>query len=123
MVHNDEDALDLVFHALADRTRRDILTRLAAGELNISELALSYDMSLTAVSKHIKVLEKAGLVSTTKEGRVHRCTMQFEPLEAASDQIAYYKQFWERQLDGLDRFVSDARKRRKENKNDRTKND
>src|SRR5205085_639364 len=87
MVDNDDESLDLVFHALADKTRRDILNRLATGELIISELAQSYDMSLTAVSKHIKVLEKAGLLTTTKEGRVHRCTMQFEPLQAASDQI------------------------------------
>jgi DNA-binding transcriptional ArsR family regulator len=123
MVHNDEDRLDLVFHALADRTRRDILKRLGSAELIVSELALSYDMSLTAVSKHIKVLETAGLVRTTKTGRVHRCTMQFEPLEVVGDQIAFYKQFWERRLDGLEKHVKDAKKRTKEYINERTKID
>ncbi len=105
MVNNREAVLDLAFHALADRTRRDILKRLAQGELSISQLAETYDMSLVAVSKHVKVLEKAGLVAATKEGRVHRCAMRFEPLAAASEQISFYMQFWSRQLEGLDLYV------------------
>jgi len=105
MVNNREAVLDLAFHALADRTRRDILKRLAHGELSISRLAQTYDMSLVAVSKHIKVLEKAGLVAATKEGRVHRCTMRFETLVAASDELSFYMQFWSQQMEGLDQYV------------------
>jgi DNA-binding transcriptional ArsR family regulator len=125
MVHNSNSDLDAIFHALADKTRRDILARLAKGEQIISELARTYDMSLTAVSKHIKVLEKAGLVITTKEGRVHRCTMQFEPLEVASKQIDFYKQFWTQQLDVLDQYVQDLKRQNtsQEEGNDKQSND
>jgi len=105
MVYNRETALDLTFHALADKTRRDILKRLAHGDLPISRLAETYDMSLVAVSKHIKVLEKAGLVSASKEGRVYRCEMRWESLAAASEQIAFYMQFWNQQMEGLDQYV------------------
>jgi DNA-binding transcriptional ArsR family regulator len=105
MVNNREAALDLTFHALADKTRRDILKRLAHGDMPISRLAETYDMSLVAVSKHIKVLEKAGLVAASKEGRVYRCEMRFEPLAEASDQIHFYMQFWTRQMQGLDQYV------------------
>ncbi len=105
MVNNREAVLDLAFHALADRTRRDILKRLAKGELSISRLAETYDMSLVAVSKHVRVLEKAGLVAATKEGRVNRCAMRFEPLVAASDEISFYMQFWSQQMEGLDQYV------------------
>jgi len=113
MVNNREAVLDLTFHALADRTRRDILKRLADGELSISELAQTYDMSLVAVSKHIKVLEKAGLLASTKEGRVHRCVMRFEPLAAASEQISFYMQFWNQQLEGLDQYVQGVMENKK----------
>lgn len=105
MVNDREAVLDLAFHALADRTRRDILRRLAKGELSIARLAEAYDMSLVAVSKHIKVLENAGLVVATKEGRVRRCTMRFEPLAAASDEISFYMQFWSQQMEGLGQYV------------------
>jgi DNA-binding transcriptional ArsR family regulator len=105
MVNNRETALDHIFHALADKTRRDILKRLAQGDSSISRLAETYEMSLVAVSKDIRVLEKAGLVSTSKEGRIYRCSMQFEPLTAASEQISFYMQFWSQQMDGLDRYV------------------
>src|ERR1700733_6931241 len=104
MVDNPEAVLDLTFHALADKTRRDILKRLATGDMPISRLAETYDMSLEAVSKHVRVLEKAGLVSATKEGRVFRCSMRFETLAAASEQISFYMQYWSGQLEGLDRY-------------------
>jgi DNA-binding transcriptional ArsR family regulator len=105
MVDNREAVLNLTFHALADTTRRDILKRLATGDMSISRLAETYDMSLEAVSKHVRVLEKAGLVSTNKEGRVYRCSMRFETLAEASEQISFYMQFWSGQLEGLDRYV------------------
>jgi len=113
MVNNRELALDLAFHALADRTRRDILRRLAQGELSISRLAETYEMSLVAVSKHVRVLEKAGLVAATKEGRVNRCVMRFEPLAAASEEISFYMQFWSQQMEGLDQYVQGVMGRKK----------
>jgi DNA-binding transcriptional ArsR family regulator len=94
MVYDFEQELNLVFHALSDRTRRNILERLAERSLGIAELAKTYDMSLVAVSKHIQVLEKAGLVTTKKDSRVTTCVMRFEPLEPASQQIELYKQYW-----------------------------
>lgn len=105
MVYLKDEVLDLVFHALADRTRRDILSRLAERECGINELAKTYQMTLAAVSKHIRVLESAGLVVKTKEGRVYRCIMKFEPLQVAVDQIEFYRKYWSRQLDGLDKYV------------------
>jgi DNA-binding transcriptional ArsR family regulator len=108
MVNNREAVLDLAFHALADRTRRDILKRLAKSELSIARLAETYDMSLVAVSKHVRVLEKAGLITATKEGRAYRCVMQFENLVAASEEISFYMQFWTQQMEGLDKYVQDV---------------
>jgi len=94
MVYEFETELDRIFHAFADKTRRSILERLAERDHGIAELAAHYEMSLVAVSKHIKVLESAGLVVTVKEGRTTRCIMRFEPLEPASQQLEIYKQFW-----------------------------
>lgn len=108
MVNNRESMLDLAFHALSDRTRRDILRRLAKEELSISRLAETYEMSLVAVSKHVRVLEKAGLLTTTKEGRLNRCVMRFETLAAASNEISFYMQFWSQQMDGLDKYVQEV---------------
>ncbi len=128
MVYDFEDQLDAVFHALADRTRRNMLERLAEHDLGIAELSMSYNMSLVAVSKHVKVLEKAGLIAATKEGRITRCAMQFGPLEPASQQIALYKQFWREEVGQMDKYVQrvkwhQARKssRRKENRRTNTK--
>jgi DNA-binding transcriptional ArsR family regulator len=105
MVKFNEDEMDSIFQALSDRTRRHILSRLCQDELSISDIASSYRMTLAAVSKHIRVLERAKLVRTTKEGRVYRCNMNFEPLEKASSQLEFYKQFWSRQLEGLEKYV------------------
>ncbi len=116
MVNNREAELDLIFHALADKTRRDILKRLAKGVLTISGLAEMYDMSLVAVSKHVKVLEKAGLLAISKEGRVYRCAMRFEPLAEASDQISFYMQFWSQQMEGLDLYVQGITQKKKQSK-------
>lgn len=121
MVNHSEAALDLIFHALADQTRRDILKRLAQGDLPIGRLAETYDMSLVAVSKHVKVLEKAGLVVTSKEGRVFRCEIRFEALSAASDQIAFYMQFWQQQMVGLDQYVQGIMEKKKKPKGKKKK--
>ncbi|MDZ4677379.1 MAG: metalloregulator ArsR/SmtB family transcription factor [Oligoflexia bacterium] len=113
MVYFNDDELDSIFHALSDRTRRDILKRLAYQELGIRELADTYEMSLPGVSKHIRVLEKAHLVKTSKEGRVHRCVIQFKSLQKASDQIEFYKKFWTKQLDGIEKFVEEIAKQKR----------
>jgi DNA-binding transcriptional ArsR family regulator len=96
-----EDRLDHVFGALSDRTRRAILRRLAGGPAMVSELAQPFDMSLPAVSKHLRVLEKAGLVHRRIDGRVHRCTLRAAPLGDAASWMKFYEEFWDGTLDAL----------------------
>ena len=95
------DPLDGVFHALADSTRRTILTRLAARGRTITEIAEPFDMSLPAVSKHVRVLERAGLVRRTRDGRMHRIQLDAAPLRGASSWIDCYRGFWNDRLDCL----------------------
>ncbi len=102
-----DDRLDDVFHALADRTRRALLARLAHGPAPVGELAAPFDMSLPAVSKHLRVLEQAGLVSREKDGRVHRCSLAAEPLREVEQWLASYRTFWDETLEALARFVED----------------
>ena len=95
-------ALDAVYHALADDSRRAIVLRLAAeGELKVTEVARPFDISLNAVSKHIKVLEQAGLVRRRVVGRAHWLSLQSEPLAAAYSWIGLYQRFWETRVDAL----------------------
>jgi len=101
MVNLSHPPLDRTFSALADPTRRAILARLAQGEASVSQLAEPFDISLPATLKHLGVLEKAGLIARTKEGRVSRCRLVADPLKDASEWIAHYRRFWERQLDAL----------------------
>jgi DNA-binding transcriptional ArsR family regulator len=111
MVNCSGHALDSTFAALSDATRRGILARLARqGETSISKLAAPYKMSLPAVSKHLRVLEHAGLVSRQKDGRVHRCRLRAEPMKDAAAWIEHYRQFWEAQLDSLARYLEDSTK-------------
>lgn len=105
--HSDPDQLDRMFHALSDRTRRSLIARLAAGPATIGELAAPFTMSLPAVSKHIRVLEAGGLVTRAVDGRVHRCTLSPEGLQAADRWLAHYRAFWESSLDALARYVED----------------
>ncbi len=101
--------LDSTFAALSDPTRRGILARLARrGETSVSDLAAPYKMSLPAVSKHLRVLEHAGLVSRQKDGRVHRCRLRAEPMKDAAAWIEHYRQFWEAQLESLARYLEDS---------------
>ncbi len=100
-----EDRLDLVFHALADRTRRALLERLAGGPAMVTALAAPFAMSLAAVSKHLKVLERARLVRRDVEGRVHRCSLAPEPLEEIGHWLAHYRAFWGETLDALARHA------------------
>ena len=111
---NDVD-LDRVFRALADPTRRGMLTQLADGESNISTLAEPYHISQPAISKHLAVLEHAGLVRKTKRGREQFIAVNTVPFEEAMHWMAYYAQFWKHQFDAVDQLLdSRKRKRRKQ---------
>jgi DNA-binding transcriptional ArsR family regulator len=94
--------LDGTFHALADLTRREILRDLAKQERTVTELAQPFPMSLAAVSKHIKVLERAGLVSRTVQGRTHICRLAPQALAEASGWLRFYERFWTARLDALE---------------------
>ena len=97
--------LDRTFAALADPTRRAILSRLRAGPATVGEVAEPFPMSLNGVSKHVQVLERAGLVEREVSGREHRLHLRAEPLRAASDWTTHYREFWEGRIDALERFV------------------
>jgi DNA-binding transcriptional ArsR family regulator len=99
------DRLSATFSALADPTRRAMLARLAKGEASVNELAAPFAMSLPAISKHIKVLEKAGLVSKGRDAQWRPCRLDGEQLKVAMDWIGQYKQFWEERLDRLDTYL------------------
>ena len=108
MVNYLSPPLDRTFSALADPTRRAILARLAQGEAAVSRLAEPFDISLPATLKHLGVLEKAGLIARTKEGRVSRCRLVGDPLKDAAEWIAHYRRFWERQLDALAEHLAET---------------
>ncbi|MDH5823936.1 metalloregulator ArsR/SmtB family transcription factor [Luteimonas sp. RD2P54] len=101
MVERSPERLDAVFQALSDRTRRAMLRRLADGEASVGELAAPFDMSLAAASKHIRVLERAGLVRRTVEGRTHRVRIDAQPLHSGAEWLRHYERFWNRRLDAL----------------------
>lgn len=98
--------LDRAFAALADSTRRGILTRLGEGPATIGELAAPAGMSLTGLKKHVQVLEDAGLVVTAKVGRTRQCRLGSERLDGVSSWIAFYQRLWERRLDGLEAYFT-----------------
>ncbi len=106
MVLQQSAPLDGVFHALADPTRRAMLRSLASGERNISELAAPFDMSFVAVSKHVRVLEAAGLVHRRVEGRSHVCTIEPAALASAAEWLRFYERFWTARLDALDALLT-----------------
>lgn len=107
-----EDQLDRVFGALADRTRRALLARLAERSAMVTELAAPFDMSLPAVSRHIRVLERAHLVERAVDGRMHVCSLQPEPLRAVEAWLRHYRHFWTGTLDALARYVEDEQRAR-----------
>jgi DNA-binding transcriptional ArsR family regulator len=99
------DPLSATFAALADPTRRAILARLASGETSVTELAGPFEMSLPAVTKHLKVLERAGLITRSREAQWRPCRLQAAPLRDATDWMAQYRQFWEARLDRLEDYL------------------
>lgn len=105
MVKYNQDNLDRAFAALSDPTRRAILARLSEGEAQVTELAEPFGMSLPAVSKHLKVLEKAQLITRHVNGRVHRFHVNPEPLQQASSWIEQYQTFWCEQLEALGDYL------------------
>ena len=99
------DTLDRTFAALADPTRRAILARLASGQASVTELAAPFSISLPAVSKHLKVLERAGLVARGRRAQWRPAELQAEPLHEVADWLADYRRFWEERLDRLDEYL------------------
>ena len=104
--------LDAVFSALGDTTRRRILARLARGPASISELAAPFDMTLPAVSKHVRVLERAGLMRRERDGWYHRCHLETRPLAGALKFLAEYRPFWEDTLEALARHVEEPQNKK-----------
>jgi DNA-binding transcriptional ArsR family regulator len=105
MVTNNRH-LDLTFGALADPIRRAILARLIRGSATVGELARPFDVSRPAVSKHLRVLERAGLVRRARDGRVSRCGLDASPMRDAAAWVEQYRRYWERQLDSLSRYLA-----------------
>jgi DNA-binding transcriptional ArsR family regulator len=108
------DHLSSTFAALADPTRRAILARLASGEASVTELAEPFEMSMPAVSKHLRVLERAGLIAQRRDAQWRRCRIKAGPLKEVSDWTERYRQIWEERLDRLDEYVQQLKA--KENK-------
>ena len=100
------DPLSNTFAALADPTRRAILARLASGEASVNDLAKPFDMTLAAVSKHIKVLENAGLISRGKQAQYRPCKLNAGPMRDVATYLEFYRQFWEQNLDQLDAYLT-----------------
>src|SRR5688572_17827742 len=101
------DRLSHTFHALADPTRRAILAKLSTGEASVNELAAPFQMSLPAISKHLKVLEGAGLISRTKDAQYRPCKLETTPLKEADNWIEQYRKFWEASFDRLDVYLQE----------------
>lgn len=109
MVNYSGAALDATFGALSDPTRRAILARLAAApDSSVTELALPFRMTLPAVSKHLRVLEEAGLMARRRDGRTHHCRIVATPMRDASDWMARYRQFWEGRLEALQLYLDES---------------
>lgn len=119
MVKYQERRLDRTFGALADPTRRKILACLADGDRCVTDIARPYSMSLPAVSKHLRVLERAGLIKRRRCGRIHRLNLEASPMKDASEWIEGYRRFWEESLERLDEYLQTLKK--KEKHHDRTK--
>jgi len=107
------DNLSSTFAALADPTRRAILTRLAAGETSVTDLAKPFAMSLPGISKHLKVLERAGLITRTREAQWRPCRLEAERLKEVSEWVEHYRRFWEESLDRLDDYLREVQKNEK----------
>jgi DNA-binding transcriptional ArsR family regulator len=111
------DSLSETFGALADPTRRAILARLASGEASVTELAAPFEMSMPAISKHLKVLERAGLIARGREAQWRPCRLQAAPLQDVAGWVEHYRRFWEESFDRLDEYLQEMKKRDPKNNN------
>jgi len=107
------DSLSATFAALADPTRRAILGRLTQGEASVNELAKPFDMSLPGISKHLKVLERAGLIERGREAQWRPCRLKAEPLKDVARWVEHYRRFWEESFDRLDEYLKEVQKKEK----------
>src|SRR5882672_12678963 len=107
------DPLSATFAALADPTRRAILARVSLGETSVSELAAPFDMSLPAISKHLKVLERAGLIVRGREAQWRPCRLEAGPLKDAAAWLEHYRRFWEQSFDRLDAYLRELKRKGK----------
>jgi DNA-binding transcriptional ArsR family regulator len=107
------DRLSTTFQALADPTRRAILARLISGEVSVTELAEPFEMSLPAVSKHLRVLEHAGLITRGRQAQWRPCRLEAGPLKDAADWLEHYRRFWEQSLDRLDGYLTELQGKEK----------
>ena len=108
-----EDHLSSIFAALADPTRRAILARLASGEASVTELAEPFEMSLPAVTKHLKVLERAGLITRSREAQWRPCRLEATPLRDVADWVEQYRRFYEESFDRLDDYLKELQRKEK----------
>lgn len=105
MVNNEEQKLNRIFSALSDPTRRQMLLRMSAEEMSVANLSEPFDISKSAITKHLKILESAGLLHRTIEGRVHRCRLDPEPLAVVSNWVNFYEEFWNKKFDALEAYL------------------
>jgi DNA-binding transcriptional ArsR family regulator len=115
----DSEHLNAAFAALADPTRRAILARLASGEASVTELAEPFDISLPAISKHLKTLERAGLIARGREAQWRPCRLEAGPLKEIADWVGTYRRFWDASFDRLDDYLLDLQGKRKPGKRPR----
>lgn len=107
------DQLSTTLAALADPTRRAILTRLASGETSVTELAKPFNMSLPGISKHLKVLERAGLIERSRDAQWRPCRLKAAPLKDVADWLEHYRRFWEESFDRLDEYLQELQNKEK----------
>ena len=112
-----DDHLSAIFAALADPTRRAILARLTSGEASVTELAEPFEMSLPAITKHLKVLENAGLITRGRQAQWRPCRLEAEPLKDIAEWIEPYRRFWDESLDRLEEYLRELQEQEKNNDN------
>src|SRR3954463_15386345 len=113
-MQSDNDALSATFAALADPTRRAILARLAGGEATVTERAAPFDRSLPAISKHLKVLQRAGLIEQGRQAQWRPCRLKPEPLRDVADWIGQYRRWWEASFDRLDEYLTELQQQQRQ---------
>ena len=116
------DRLSTTFAALADPTRRAILARLVSGRVSVTELAAPFEMSMPAISKHLKVLEHAGLIARGREAQWRPCRLEAAPLKNVADWVEHYRRFWEQSFDRLDDYLRELKKKEKKHVRKQRKN-